>query len=117
VPLQKREQLNTEWQAKFFVPAPDMELLPDEESPESVPLWAWNSKYSEAKQQPAAADAQEWQGSVCGQGFVPWQFRANPLERKQGSSSSKASSRNSSRSPTRSPKKDEKASSPSKSKS
>jgi hypothetical protein len=53
-------------------------------------------------------------GTVCGQGFVPWQFRATPLERKTGSSS-KSSSRNSSRSPDRGSKKKEK--SPSKSKS
>jgi hypothetical protein len=35
---------------------------------------------------------------VCGEGFVPWQFRSNPVQ-KQGSSS-----RASSKSPTRAPK-------------
>lgn len=164
--LQKREQQGDHWSPKFFAPAHDMEVLPGEETEEAVPLWAWNGKYSEAKQQP---EVQEWEGgslacllvrsidtlgalqlasacgvhivvsesillclpgadgafpswlllpagSVCGKGFMPWQYRSTPLERKSGSSSSsKSSSRNSSRSPERSSKKKEK--SPGKSKS
>lgn len=111
VERKKREQQGDQWSPKFFAPAHDMEVLPGEETPEAVPLWAWNGKYSEAKQQP---EVQEWEGTVCGQGFMPWQYRSTPLERKAGSSS-KSSSRNSSRSPERGSKKEKK--SPSKSKS
>lgn len=57
--LQKREQQGDHWSPKFFAPAHDMEVLPGEETPEAVPLWAWNAKYSEAKQQP---EVQEWEG-------------------------------------------------------
>ncbi len=39
-----------------------MGVLPGEETPEAVPLWAWNGKYTEAKQQAPAAEAQEWEG-------------------------------------------------------
>jgi hypothetical protein len=61
--LQKREQQGDHWSPKFFAPAHDMEVLPGEETPEAVPLWAWNGKYSEAKQQP---EVQEWEGESSG---------------------------------------------------
>jgi len=109
----KREQQGDDGAPKFFVPAPDMEVLPGEESAEAVPLWSWTGTYSECKQQAVSAVGDDWPATVCGQGFVPWQYRSSPLERK--SCSSKSSSRSSSRSPTRSPKKEKK--SPSKSKS
>lgn len=57
--LQKREQSGDHWSPRFFTPAPGMGVLPNEETPEAVPLWAWNGKYSEAKQQP---EVQEWEG-------------------------------------------------------
>jgi hypothetical protein len=59
---QKREQDGAEWAPKFFVASPSMEILPGEETPEAVPLWAWNGKYTETKQQAPAAEAQEWEG-------------------------------------------------------
>lgn len=58
--LQKREQQGDNWSPKFFAPAPSMGVLPGEETAEAVPLWAWNNKYSEAKQQP---EVQDWEGT------------------------------------------------------
>jgi hypothetical protein len=98
-PPQKREDLGADWQPKWFAAAPDMQVLPGEECPATVPLWAWNGSYEQVKQvAPVPAAAEDWQATVCGEGFVPWQFRSNPVQ-KQGSSS-----RASSKSPTRSPK-------------
>jgi hypothetical protein len=57
--LQKREQSGDHWTPRFFTPAPGMGILEGEETAEAVPLWAWNGKYSEAKQQP---EVQEWEG-------------------------------------------------------
>jgi hypothetical protein len=45
-----------------------LQVLPGEESPEVVPLWRWNGKYSSSRDaMPAGSDG--WQGE--GEGVVP----------------------------------------------
>lgn len=49
-----------------------MEILPGEETPQAVPLWAWNGKYTETKQQAPAAEVQEWEGGC----YTGWSAHA-----------------------------------------
>ncbi|KAF6256044.1 oxysterol binding protein [Scenedesmus sp. NREL 46B-D3] len=63
------EQRGEQWQACWFEPAPDMQVLPGEEPAEVVPLWRWNGKYSSARDgMPAGSD--DWRDGVMGKGFA-----------------------------------------------
>eukprot|EP00882_Tetradesmus_deserticola_P007827 GHRQ01008239.1.p1 GENE.GHRQ01008239.1~~GHRQ01008239.1.p1 ORF type:complete len:474 (+),score=250.32 GHRQ01008239.1:231-1652(+) len=63
------QQRGEQWQARWFEPAPDMQVLPGEEPAEVVPLWRWNGRYSSTRDSmPAGSD--DWPEGVMGQGFA-----------------------------------------------
>ncbi|WIA39040.1 hypothetical protein OEZ86_005186 [Tetradesmus obliquus] len=66
------EQRGEQWQARWFEPAPDMQILDGEEPADVVPLWRWNGKYSSTRDSmPAGSDG--WQDAVMGKGFTTTQ--------------------------------------------
>lgn len=62
--LQLREERGEQWQARWFEPAPDMQVLPGEEPADVVPLWRWNGKYSEQLRNSMPIGSDNWQGEV-----------------------------------------------------
>jgi hypothetical protein len=59
---------------RWFERAPDMEVLPGEESAEAVPLWRWKGDaYFGTKQAAAQGGAAVDAAEARGKGFQPWQ--------------------------------------------
>jgi hypothetical protein len=50
------------WKPRWFVSAPDMQVLPGEESPEHVPLWRWGGEYGSQQQQSVEPATGNWRG-------------------------------------------------------
>ncbi|KAF8064627.1 ORP3B [Scenedesmus sp. PABB004] len=63
-----QEERGQEWQARWFEPAPDMQVLPGEEPADVVPLWRWNGRYTQTRDGMPAGEG-SWQDEVCGKGF------------------------------------------------
>lgn len=60
--LQALEERGQQWQARWFEPAPDMQILPGEEPADVVPLWRWNGKYTQHLRDSMPAGEENWQG-------------------------------------------------------
>ena len=62
--MQDEEESGKQWRAKWFEQAPDMQILPGEETAEVVPLWRWNGKYTVAVRDSTPAGDHGWKGRV-----------------------------------------------------
>lgn len=63
--LQEEEERGEQWQAKWFEPAPEMQILPGEEPAEVVPLWCWKGSYTVAVRDSMPAGDADWKGEAA----------------------------------------------------
>lgn len=62
--LQEEEERGEQWHAKWFEPAPDMQILPGEEPADVVPLWRWKGSYTAAVRDSMPAGDADWKGEA-----------------------------------------------------
>lgn len=70
-----RATVGANWKPRWFEAAPEMQVLPGEESTEHVPLWRWiGNKQQQEQEQQVEPVGSNWREQVPGSGFCPWEY-------------------------------------------